>query len=58
MKKIMCKPCSLGVAAEGKKVKQAVGRWEKITCEVCGRRRFGAVFEVTDKEGGKTHEGV
>lgn len=47
MKKVMCKPCSLGEIAAGKKVVQTGVRWEKITCAVCGRRRFGTSFEVT-----------
>lgn len=53
MLKVMCKPCSLGEVAAGKKIKQVSGKFEKITCSVCGRRRFGATFEVTKKEDGR-----
>ena len=58
MKKALCKPCSLGLIADGKKVKQLPGRTDKITCAKCGKRRFGAEYDVTEKIGGKTHEGV
>lgn len=58
MKLKLCKPCSLGVVADGKKVKQLPGKAEKITCAECGRRRYGSEFEVTEKNGGKPHEGV
>lgn len=46
----LCKPCSLGLAADGKNVKQVPGRCEKITCAQCGRRRYGVTYEVTDKK--------
>ena len=58
MKKALCKPCSLGLIAAGMKVKQLPGKAEKITCVECGRRRFGAEYEVTEKNGGRTDEGV
>ena len=58
MKLKLCKPCSLGEVADGKKVKQLPGRTDKITCAKCGRRRFGAEYEVTEKNGGKTDERV
>ena len=50
MLKAMCKPCSMGEVAAGMKVKQVSGKFEKITCDVCKRRRFGATFDVTKKE--------
>ena len=49
MKMTLCKPCSLGLAAGGKSVKQVPGRCEKITCAQCGRRRYGVTYEVTGK---------
>lgn len=49
MKMTLCKPCSLGLVADGKSVKQLPGRSEKITCDKCGRRRFGLPYEVKRK---------
>ncbi len=43
----LCKPCAKALEAKGKTVKPAVGRCEKITCAECGRRRFGALYNVT-----------
>uniref|UniRef100_A0AAU8B6Z3 Uncharacterized protein n=1 Tax=Dulem virus 34 TaxID=3145752 RepID=A0AAU8B6Z3_9CAUD len=47
----LCKPCAMGLVAEGKNVKQVAGRFGKITCAQCGRRRYGVAYEVTDKKG-------
>lgn len=52
MEKTLCKPCAMGLVADGKKIKQVSGRCEKITCAQCGRRRYGVRYEVTDKNGG------
>ena len=46
----LCKPCSLGAVADGKKVKQVDGRCGKITCAKCGRRRYGIKYDVTEKK--------
>lgn len=46
----LCKPCAMGMAASGKKVKWVGGCSKKITCANCGRRRYGVNYEVTDKE--------
>lgn len=59
MKKELCKPCMLSLVAQGRTVKQAGGRCEKITCSECGRRRFGCAYEVTGRKknlGGKEDE--
>lgn len=47
----LCKPCAMGLVAEGKSVKQIAGRCEKITCAKCGRRRYGVTYEVAEKKG-------
>lgn len=56
MKKVMCVPCANGLRAEGKMVKMLPGKTAKITCEGCGRRRFGVEYDVTEnaKKGGTT----
>lgn len=47
MKKVLCKPCAAATAArQDREVKQLPGRSEKITCDKCGRRRFGLHYEV------------
>lgn len=47
MKRLLCKPCAVALEGRGKTVKPAGGRSEKITCEECGRRRYGIAYEVT-----------
>ena len=44
----MCRPCAEG-AKESYEVKELLGRSEKITCAVCGRRRYGSRYEVARK---------
>lgn len=56
MVKPLCKPCSLGLEADGKRVKQVAGRSKKITCAQCGRRRYGTIYEVTDKKREETRK--
>ena len=47
MKKVLCKPCAVEIAArKDREVQQLPGRSEKITCDKCGRRRFGLPYEV------------
>lgn len=48
MKREMCVPCAIKVA-ETKEVKKIAHRREKITCSECGRRRYGAEYEVSQK---------
>lgn len=50
MKQTLCKPCAIEIQQQGKIVKPAGGKCEKITCAICGRRRFGIIYEV--QEGG------
>lgn len=50
MRKELCKPCMLALVAQGKTVRPAGGRCEKITCSECGRRRFGSAYEVTGRK--------
>lgn len=49
MKKELCVPCAIKLAGT-KDVRKTAHRKEKITCDECGRRRYGGVYEVTDKE--------
>ena len=56
MEMTLCKPCSLGMVADGKKVKQVAGRCEKITCAKCGRRRYGIKYDVTEKKEGANND--
>lgn len=47
MKKTICKPCAVEIAARrDQEVKQLLGRSEKITCDKCGSRRYGLPYEV------------
>ena len=56
-RKMLCKPCLIELKAMGKIVKPAGGRCEKITCDKCGRRRFGSAYEVEDRSKGKEVDG-
>lgn len=49
MKKLLCVPCANGLRAEGKTVKMMPGKTAKITCEGCGRRRFGVAYDVASE---------
>lgn len=50
MKKNLCKPCAVATTARrDREVQQLPGRCEKITCDKCGRRRFGLPYEVKRK---------
>ena len=46
----LCVPCAekLKEGYDVKKVKVGINR--KVTCAACGKRRYGAVYEVTGKE--------
>lgn len=47
MKKNLCKLCAVATATRrDREVKQLPDRAEKITCDKCGRRRFGLPYEV------------
>ena len=47
MKKILCKPCAVDIAARrDRMVTPLPERTEKITCDKCGKRRFGQAYEV------------
>ena len=59
MKREMCVPCAIKLA-ETKDVKKIAHRREKITCSECGRRRYGAEYEVgkkADTKSTKTRNG-
>jgi len=49
MKQTLCKPCAMELASRGKVLKPLEFRAEKITCEACGRRRYGVRYEVTGR---------
>lgn len=58
MKKILCRPCAAELEQRGKTVKSVGGRSEKITCDACGRRRYGTEYEVTGRAVRKKKESV
>ena len=49
MKMVLCVPCAEGLRAAGGSVKALTGKSMKITCEGCGRRRFGLAYNVASK---------
>lgn len=47
----LCGKCAAIKKGEGKKLVRIAGAAdEKVTCELCGRRRFGGEFEEKEKE--------
>lgn len=47
MNKELCKPCAEKLRQAGKQLTvQAIARDYKVTCAECGRRRFGALYDV------------
>lgn len=49
---MMCRPCAEG-AKDSYELKIQLGKSEKITCAICGRRRYGSRYEVRRKGGAK-----
>lgn len=49
MIKTLCKPCAVYLKERGKTVTPLSGRSGKITCDACGRRRFGISYNVTGR---------
>ncbi len=45
---MMCVPCAEG-AKDSYSLKMQLGRTEKITCAICGKRRYGSAYEVRRK---------
>lgn len=50
MKMVLCVPCAEGLRAAGASLKTLTGKSQKITCEECGRRRFGLAYDVQQKK--------
>lgn len=55
-RKNLCRPCAAELEQRGKTVKSAGEGSRKITCAQCGRRRFGAAYEVTGRAARKKKE--
>ena len=50
MKMVLCVPCAEEMKAAGGSVKVLIGKSMKVTCEGCGRRRFGLAYDVQQKK--------
>lgn len=48
----LCKPCAIAAETRGAEIQPLPGRCAKITCAMCGRRRYGLKYEI--REDGKT----
>ncbi len=48
--KELCRPCAALLGAKKSVTLISSGRDRKITCGLCGRRRFGATFDVKRKQ--------
>lgn len=51
MKMTLCTPCAEKLRSTNGMKKGPTKADNKITCEYCGRRRYGATYEVTPKKG-------
>lgn len=49
MNRPLCKPCAEALRKHKQLIFVSGGRDNKITCAKCGRRRFGAVYDVRRK---------
>lgn len=48
--KLLCRPCAEELKKQGQKlVGHALGVDVKITCDRCGRRRYGKEYEVATR---------
>lgn len=56
MKRTLCTPCFIQLA-EVYDVRRTGQKTEKITCDECGRRRYGGEYTITKKRG-TAHETV
>ena len=48
----LCRPCAES-AGDRYDLRARPGKSEKITCAICGRRRYGIAYEVRRKGGTK-----
>lgn len=46
----LCGRCAALVEEHYKLTRISGGRDNKVTCEVCGKRRYGGTYEITTKE--------
>ena len=44
--KVLCGVCAALMKEAGVKIRQLPGRTEKVTCEHCGKRRFGGSYVI------------
>ena len=44
--KVLCGACAALMKEAGLQLRQLPGRTEKISCEHCGKRRFGGKYEI------------
>ena len=51
-KLLLCKPCAVTMGACIDLVQGTREKDKKVVCEQCGRKRFGAEYEVGRKETG------
>lgn len=56
MTKELCGICAIKLRESGMEVKQVGGRMEKISCQECGKRKYGTTYEVTAKKAAKNHD--
>ena len=53
--KVLCGVCAAIMKEAGIQLRQLPGRTEKVTCEHCGKRRFGGVYEIDTSSGAARH---
>lgn len=53
VRKVLCVPCREKLKEAGCECTWIANSREKITCDNCGKRRYGAEYQVSIKRGGK-----
>lgn len=56
MKRDLCTPCAMALTEKRSVKLISRGSDQKVTCEQCGRRRYGGTYEVRWKTSQKREE--
>lgn len=54
----LCRPCAAELERRGKPVLSAGEGSRKITCDLCGRRRYGTAYDVDGRLVRRKKEGA
>lgn len=52
----LCRPCAEALGREWSLRRLSGGRDNKVTCDRCGRRRYGVTYELSRKKEERDHD--